>query len=84
MRSQPDAALPLSFRAGDSHTISIPKAFEKYIIGIWRFREAGTTGDWMATFVYKGQYYDARGLKDPQSAVDAVVNGILKLRRKSR
>lgn len=68
----------------DTWTVTIPEAYERFIIGIWRFREAGKVGDWMATYCYKGQYYDARGLRSPQSAVDAVIAGVKKLRRGAR
>lgn len=42
---------------------------ENYIVGLWKFREAGKKSTWCTTYVFEGKYYDTFGKLTPQAAL---------------
>lgn len=61
-------------------SLEFPADVRRFIIGIWRFREAGRPRQWCATYCYRGHYYDAVGGATEQQAIEAVRRGLKKLR----
>ena len=55
--------------------MNLPKEVEPYIIGLWRFREAGRRRLWCATYCYRGRYYDVQGHVTLDETLAKVRNG---------
>lgn len=64
------------------HQMKLPKDVEPYIIGLWRFREAGRPRLWCATYFYRGHYYDVWGHPTLDGALVKVRRGLARLRRR--
>jgi hypothetical protein len=64
--------------------MTFPKDIERYLIGVWRFREAGRARNWCATYYYRGDYYDVPGQATVDDALEGVRQGIKRLQRKAR
>lgn len=50
----------------------LPPDVEPFIIGLWRFREAGRQRLWCATYCHDGKYYDVQGKR----TLDGVIRGV--------
>jgi hypothetical protein len=64
--------------------MTFPKDIEPYLIGVWRFREAGRPRSWCATYYYRGDYYDVPGQPTVDAALEGVRDGIKRLQRKAK
>lgn len=44
-----------------------------WLVGLWKFREAGAARHWCCTFVYRGRYYDTQPQESPRQALIAML-----------
>lgn len=55
---------------------------EPWIIGLWRFREAGKPKLWCATYCVNGCYYDVTGKRTLEKVLREVISTAKKLEAK--
>ena len=55
------------------------KELDKYLIGLWRFREAGKPRKWCATYCFDGDYYDVGGASTPEAALEKVSKNLKRM-----
>ena len=63
--------------------MTLPRDIEPFIIGLWRFREAGQPRLWCATYCYRGRYYDVSGQRTLDDVIAGVRAGLRRLRRRT-
>jgi hypothetical protein len=64
--------------------MTVPKDLDPYIIGLWRFHEAGKPRLWCITYRWRGCYYDVSGCQTLDDAFIVMRAALSKLRGKRR